>query len=406
MENLFRLESHKRCISLMSKYFEDLKNTDKKIAWVTSVGPAEILQAFGFKVYFPEYHASLIGLMNKAVDYIPYANAIGYSHMICSYLTSDIGSYLKKETPLKELFNISEIPKPDVIVYNTNQCIDVQNWFNFYGREFGVPVIGITSPVNVVDEVTENLIKDMATQIRDMIPVLEKVSGKKFDIDRFKETLKISYECTKVWKECQYMRAHIPSPATYFDFLLLLPPAVVLRGLPEAVEFYRGLKEELQERIDKGISGVENEKVRIYWEGMPIWGRVGMLSELFNELGAAVVAATYFHAWVFESFKDYNKEPFESMARAYLEVSVARSENVKEEMFSNWMKEFKVDGIIFHESMTCPYVSNSGYGLPKRLQEKTGIPYLIINGDLNDMRLFSDEQARTSIETFVEQIRG
>ena len=69
---------------------------------------------------------------------------------------------------------------------------------------------------------------------------------------------------------------------------------------------------------------------------------------------------------------------------------------------SDILEEFKVDGIIFHESMTCPYVSNSGYGLPKRLQEKTGIPYLIINGDLNDMRLFSDEQARTSIETFIE----
>jgi len=29
---------------------------------------------------------------------------------------------------------------------------------------------------------------------------------------------------------------------------------------------------------------------------------------------------------------------------------------------------------------------------------------LIINGDLNDLRCLSDEQARTSIEAFIEQL--
>ena len=30
--------------------------------------------------------------------------------------------------------------------------------------------------------------------------------------------------------------------------------------------------------------------------------------------------------------------------------------------------------------------------------------HLVINGDLNDMRCYSDEQARTNIEAFVEQL--
>jgi len=34
----------------------------------------------------------------------------------------------------------------------------------------------------------------------------------------------------------------------------------------------------------------------------------------------------------------------------------------------------------------------------------TGIPSLVINGDLNDLRLLSDEQTKTNVEAFIEQL--
>jgi hypothetical protein len=37
-----------------------------KIAWCTSVGPAEILRAFGFLVYFPETHSAMLGATRMA----------------------------------------------------------------------------------------------------------------------------------------------------------------------------------------------------------------------------------------------------------------------------------------------------------------------------------------------------
>jgi hypothetical protein len=36
-----------------------------------------------------------------------------------------------------------------VLVFNTNQCRDVQDWFNFYGEEYDVPVVGVHSYVGV-----------------------------------------------------------------------------------------------------------------------------------------------------------------------------------------------------------------------------------------------------------------
>jgi benzoyl-CoA reductase/2-hydroxyglutaryl-CoA dehydratase subunit BcrC/BadD/HgdB len=65
---------------------------------------------------------------------------------------------------------------------------------------------------------------------------------------------------------------------------------------------------------------------------------------------------------------------------------------------------YKIDGIIYHDAKTCPANSNCRYGMHKRLEVETGIPGLIINGDLNDLRLISDEQTKTNVEAFIEQL--
>jgi benzoyl-CoA reductase/2-hydroxyglutaryl-CoA dehydratase subunit BcrC/BadD/HgdB len=161
---------------LMSDYFYDLdaaaKSSSRKVAWCTSVGPAELLRALGFAVHFPENHAAMLGATRTSTDLIPEANAIGYSPDICSYLTSDIGAYLKGFTPLAKAYpGIESVPRPDVLVYNTNQCRDVQDWFVWYSNELGVPALGITSPKNV-NEVTEAHIADVANQIEALIPTL------------------------------------------------------------------------------------------------------------------------------------------------------------------------------------------------------------------------------------------
>ena len=102
---------------LMADYFYELdgasRERSQKIAWCTSVGPAELLLSFGFLVYYPENHGAMLGATRMASDCIPAANALGYSPDICSYLTSDIGAYLKGETPLSRAYKgIEGLPKP------------------------------------------------------------------------------------------------------------------------------------------------------------------------------------------------------------------------------------------------------------------------------------------------------
>ena len=313
---------------VMANHFYDLDNAVKaggpKIAWCTSVGPAELLRAMGFLVYFPENHGAVLGATRTAMDYIPIANAVGYSPEICSYLTSDVGAYLKGETPLsKQYKEIDAVPKPDVLVYNTNQCRDVKDWFQWYGRRLNVPCIGIETFRNIGD-VGADEVKAISAQIQELVPTLEKISGAKLDIDKLREVVGLSRRCSDLWKAVLETAAAVPSPFTFFDGTIHMGPAVVARGTQEAVDYYELLLPELKKRIADGVSAVEGEKHRIYWDGMPVWGKLRELSTLFLEQQACVVASTYCNSWVFTALDA--EDPFDSMARAYTELFIVRSE--------------------------------------------------------------------------------
>lgn len=401
-----KIESAGQMRKIMADYFYELNQASKegspKVAWCTSVGPAELLLSLGFLVHYPENHGAMLGATRTANDYIPVANAIGYSPDICSYLTSDVGSFIKKETPLSRAYEgIEGVPKPDALVYNTNQCRDVQDWFQWYGRELKVPAIGISTYRNI-GNITEPHLESIVLQIKGLIPMLEKISGNKFDIDRLREVLALSKECTLMWKKVLEDNIAVPAPMSFFDGTIHMGPAVVLRGTPQAVDYYKVLHKELKERIAGKDGAVEGEKFRIYWEGMPIWGKLRDLAEFFIGLKTAVVASTYCNSWIFESFNP--RDPFMSMARAYTEIFIVRDENFKERYIEEMVKKYKINGILFHDAKTCPNNSNNRYGMPERLEKKLGIPTLTINGDLNDLRCYSEEQAKTNIEAFVEQL--
>ncbi|MEJ2037369.1 MAG: 2-hydroxyacyl-CoA dehydratase family protein [Desulfosarcinaceae bacterium] len=392
----------------MTDYYYELDNASKtgerKIAWCTSVGPAEILRAMGFLVYFPETHAAMLGSTRQSTDFIPHATALGYSPEVCSYMTADIGAYLQKQTPLSKAFKgIEAIPKPDVLVFNTNQCRDVQDWFGYYAREFNAPILGISGNVNVTES-TKAIITGVALQMQDLIPQLEEISGNKFDIDKLKEVVGLSRQCSDAWKNVLEAASATPSPLTFFDGCTLMGPAVVGRGTPEAVELYKQLLAELEERVAKKDGAIENERFRIYWDGMPVWGRLSAHAKLFAGLNANVLASTYCSSWIFTALEA--SDPFNSMAKAYTDLFIVRSENYKENYIKEKLDLYKIDGIIYHDAKTCPNNSNCRYGMVKRLQDRTGIPSLVIDGDLNDLRCLSDEQTKTNVEAFIIPVHG
>jgi benzoyl-CoA reductase/2-hydroxyglutaryl-CoA dehydratase subunit BcrC/BadD/HgdB len=393
--------------AILQDYFESLQaasiDPERKVAWLSSVGPAELVRSFGFEVYFPENHAALLGATRKAAHYIPRAVAQGYSPEICAYLTSDIGAHLAHETALTAAYGLPDLPKPDVLVYSTNQCRDVGDWWHHYGRHYGVPVLGVHPP-HMLDSVEQYHVDAVRGEYHKVALELRNISGRELDAIELKEIVSLSQRASQLWREILELAASRPSPFTFFDGVIHMAPIVLMRGTKTAVSYYELLKEEVTARVKNKVAAVPGERLRLYWEGMPIWGALRELSSLFFQLKSAVVASTYCNSWAFDRLDPSNAE--ESMARVYTEIFINRSEEAKLSMLKDFLQLYQIDGVIFHDCKTCPNNTNCRYGMPERIYEELGIPTVTIGGDMVDLRMYSPDQVRTTIEGFVEQLRG
>ena len=86
---------------------------------------------------------------------------------------------------------------------------------------------------------------------------------------------------------------------------------------------------EVDRRIAAGVGAVRDERYRVLWDNLPIWYRIGPLSQWLAARGVNVVASTYAHAWGELAPLMDPADPFESMARVYLHPILNRSAGQK-----------------------------------------------------------------------------
>lgn len=295
-EKWVEIKAQKQLKSLLRDYFLDLdaasRDPARQVAWCTSVGPCEILSAFGYAVYFPENHGALLGARKVSHHYIPYAVNTGYCPESCSYMNSDIGAALAGFSPLQDAYGIAGPPQPAILAYSTNQCREVQDWWSFFARRHQAPVFGVRPPAHL-GAVTPQMVQYVRSQLFDLIDQIAATSGRNFSFSALEQVVHRSSRACALWNNVLDTARNHPSPLTFFDALIHLAPVVVLRGCPAAIDYYHTLLDELHQRLDHRIAAVPHERHRLYWDGMPVWPKIRQLSEKFFDLAAAIAAGTY-----------------------------------------------------------------------------------------------------------------
>jgi bcr-type benzoyl-CoA reductase subunit B len=379
----------------LSRYAEGAK----PVAWVTSGAPVEILRPFGFYTIYPENHGALCGAQRFGPELCAEAEAHGYHQDLCSYARIDLGHFLSGKTP------VGKLPRPDLLFASNNICQTVVYWYRVLAHQLKIPLLLFDTPYNFED-ITETDVAYMVQQLEEMIPVLEEVSGRRFDNSKFKEMVEIARDSSFAWGEVlATMKTH-PAPMTIFDAFIHLAPIVSLRGLPVALDYYTILLKELRERIARGIGAIENERKRLMWDNIAIWYNVRDFSNVFAERGMNFVTATYTNAWAETiSLMDADR-PFESMARTYSLVVLNNSLDHRLRLMERLIKEYDVDGLVIHSAKSCKPYSVGQYDIKRLLMDRLGIPSVIIDADITDFRAYSEEQTRTRLEAFFETLEG
>ena len=367
------------------------------VAWVSSGAPVELLRPFGFYTIYPENHGALCGAAKRGPEICNEAEKMGYSQDLCSYARIDLGHFFSGKTPAGRL------PKPDLLFCSNNICQTVMYWYKELAHYMNVPLILFDTPYNFKD-ITDEDITYMARQLEGMIPKLEEISGKKFSYKKFQEMIEIGLESSVTWGRVLETMKHRPAPMTIFDAFVHLAPIVSLRGLKVTLDYYKMLLDELEERIDKGVAAVTNEKKRLMWDNIAVWYKLRDWSQLFARNGCNFVAATYTNAWA-ETISYLDRDdPFESMAKAYSLVILNNNLNHRLSLMEGMIKDYGVDGLVIHSARSCKPYSVGQYDIKRLLRDRLGVPSVIIEADITDSRVFSEEQANTRLEAFFETL--
>jgi len=249
-------------------------------------------------------------------------------------------------------------------------------------------------------------IKYMAEQLQEMIPQLETVSGKKFSQKRFEGIITLAKDSSRLWGEVLATLKAKPAPMTIFDAFVHLAPIVSLRGLPVARQYYEILLQELEDRVSKGIAAVKSERKRLMWDNIAVWFKLRDWSLLFAEHGCNFVAATYTNAWAETIHYLDASTPFESMARVYSLVILNNNLKHRLNLMRQMIKDYQIDGLVIHSDRSCKPYSVGQYDMRRLLAEDLGVKTVVIEADMTDSRVYSEEQTRTRLEAFFEALES
>ena len=396
-----KIASAKKMRDIMTTYYIDAlsaKENNKLIAWITSGGPVEPLIAMDIIPVYPENHGAMIGAAKMGEKLCVKAENMGYSNDLCSYARADISCSIVKGGP------IGGLPKPDMLICCNNICGTVLKWYEIQARFYNVPLFILDTPV-CHTEYSPEIAKYVRTQIDEYISFLEKITKKPFNFDKMVEVGKISYEGQLLWQQVLNTTAHKPSPMSAFDAFFFLALIVTLRGTTTAVDFYKELLLEMEERIENKISIVPNEKYRLLWDNLPIWYQLKWLSTKFSDHNACLVADTYTSAWCsslqYIDENDFLNSIAEGYTRIYLNIGVDQMA----EQIIKMIKFYDVDGFVMHSNRSCKPYSFGQLDIKRIIETKANIPVLMIEADMTDPRSFSQSQVETRIDAFMEIIK-
>ncbi|MCJ7725032.1 MAG: 2-hydroxyacyl-CoA dehydratase family protein [Acidimicrobiia bacterium] len=394
------LRSTIRMREMMSRHYLEGRHVAgvRPVAWVTSGAPTEILKSMGYFLVYPENHAALCGARRHAEGLSVAAESAGYSRDICSYARTDLGSVLTGETP------VGNLPPPDLLLCCTNICQTVLYWYRVLADHFGCPLVLVDTPFLYQDVAAPHQVAFVRRQLEEIVPIAEAVAGREFSEQEFREVVGRAKRASDLWLRILERARHRPSPLTAFDGFINLGPIVDLRGDQRTIDFYEGMLAELDERIDRGIGAVRDERHRVLWDNLPIWYRIGPFSRWLAERGVNIVASTYTHAWGELAEMMDPDDPFEAMARVYLHPILNRSTGHKLSAMRRMVDEFSIDGVILHSDRSCKPYSLGQIDQRDRLVNDVGVPALLLEADHNDPRSFAEEQAMVRMEAFVEMM--
>ena len=401
---------------MIAGLFNDLANAKelgKKVCYTFIPGNlSELIRTFDMLPVYPEINALQSAMRKKSASYIKEAERNAHSEDVCTYVKCDVGMMMKGNIgPTGQ-----KIPEPDVLLLSYTGCFTFLKWFETLKREYpNAKVIMVHTPYQENAEMTPEMTEYMVKQFtEEVIPQFEEVTGIKYDEEKLKKHLELAKEAedwiTKIFDTTKYK----PSPIdAYFAGVYYIGPINIgFRGTEKAVEYYKELYSEIQERIRLGLGPItpegemKEEKYRLVVEGPPNWTSFREFWKIFYDIGAVIVASSYTKVGgVYDmGWRHDPSRPLESLAEYCMNCYTNLNIPQRIDLLSKCIEDYDADGYVTNSIKSCNSFSAGQLGMMREIEDRLEIPVGFIESDLVDPRYFSYSNIKNRLESFFQML--
>jgi benzoyl-CoA reductase subunit B len=408
--------SMERQKAMLANYFVKLsqaREVGQKVAYTFVPGNlTELLTTAGMLPVYPEINALQSGMRQKSGDYIREAERMGHNEDVCTYVKCDIGMMTKGNIgPTGE-----QLPPPNLLLLSYTGCFTFLKWFELLRHEYDTEIAMLHVPYVTDGKATPEMRKYVADQLRDeVIPKLEKVTGKKLDLDALSAALARSAKAEDDLVWVLESAKHTPSPIdAYFGGVYYVGPIfTAFRGSEDCIGYYQDLRKEVQDRVDRKVGPVtpagelKKEKFRLVVEGPPNWTHFRDFWKIFYDEGAVIVASTYTKVGGLydKGFRHgADKDPLLSLADYCLGCYTNQALPARVDLLADYVRDYRADGFVFNSIKSCNSFSAGQLVMMREVEKRTGIPGGFIETDLVDPRYYSHANVKNRIESYLQMI--
>jgi len=371
----------------------------------------ELLLAFDALPVLPEINALQSGMRGKSAEYIAVAEKAGHSEDVCTYVKCDIGMLKSGNVgPTGE-----RLPPPDLLLLSYTGCFTFMKWFELLREEYSCPVVMLHVPYQGEGRITDAMRRYVVDQLREkVIPALEKATGRPYDEDRLRAALALSARAEDDFVWVLQSARNVPSPIdAYFGGVYYIGPIFTsFRGTPEAVDYYKELRAEVEERLRSGRGPVtpdgeaSEERYRVVVEGPPNWTSFREFWKMFADEGAVVVASTYTKVGgLYDTgFRHDPARPLETLADYCLGCYTNLSLPSRVDLLSAYVRDYRADGFLVHSVKSCNSFSAGQLLMLREVEGRSGRPGGFIESDLVDPRYFSAANLKNRLESYFQML--
>jgi benzoyl-CoA reductase subunit B len=376
--------------------------------------PHEIFHAMDIPVVSNQWWSAYISAKRLSERYVGVLDELGFPPNRCSYCSLGLACTLAADP---ETAPWGGLPRPTVLVARLT-CECIQHVFSAWAHALGSEFFPMEAPawVNTIPEwyrhsrtrweevYDPQRIDLLAAEIRELIALLERKTGRTFDLrklDRLME--RINEQEALLGETAELVGSARPCPISLNDQMTNTMIPQWHRGSDWAVEHARRFRDEVRERIRASGADGSSERIRLMWIGAGLWHDTSFYQALEARLGAVFVWSMYLPFAGAQYIREVQGRPLEALASRICSMNEVLH-------LPPWMTDWLVSeagrcGIDAAVVLVPPdnRLSQSGTLLAAEALRAAGVPSLLLDADMVDASRWDRDAAVGFVEDFLRR---